>query len=140
MQNQQQPNENYNMQTTDMNDVGSNPVGSGNIVDVIEATGNINPTRFWMVFMVALTIALGMVIFFGGGYLTDEIKNLKQDNKQLQVKLDECPDKTLETFKKQQAELNELKHNVLRDAMKLDSIEKGKRKTLEKIQKIEKMQ
>jgi hypothetical protein len=141
MSNQETPNnENYDMSTTDMNSVGQNPINSSSVSEIIEATGNVNPTRFWMVFMVGLSICLGSVIFFGGNYLTDEIKSLKEDKKELQIQLYQCPDKTLERFKQQQIELNELKNDVLRNADRLDSIKEGKTRTLEKIQRIDKMQ
>lgn len=130
----------YEIPTTNMEDVGTeSPINASGIKDIIETTASVNPTSFWMVFMIVLSIGLAGVLFFGGGYLIDENKTLKQDKKEIQNKLDDCPDKALERFKQQQREIQEIKNSVLSDSVQLDKLEAAKKKRLEKLEQIDKM-
>lgn len=134
----QNNNENYEMPTTDMSDVGKdNPVNGSNISTIIDATGKLDPSKFWMVAMVILTIALGSILFFGGGYLIKELdkKELKIDD--LEKKLAACPEETLAKIKKQQLEFQDLKHIIKRDSVRIDSVILSKKNKIQKMQKIE---
>lgn len=93
----------YELPTTSMDEVGTdNPISASGIKEIIETTASVNPTSFWMVFMIVISVGLAAVLFFGGGYLIDENKTLKSEKKEIQTKLDDCPDKALERFKQQQ--------------------------------------
>ena len=68
--------QNYEIPITDLTSDGNNPILSPSTgADVITAVGGVTPERFWMVFMVIISIALGLFIFIGGGYLANEISS-----------------------------------------------------------------
>ena len=130
----------YEIPTTSMDEVGKeNPISATGIKEIIETTASINPTSFWMVFMIVLSVGLAGVLFFGGGYLIDENKTLKGEKKEIQIKLDDCPDKALERFKQQQREIQDIKKSVLSDSVQLDILEAAKKRRIEKLEQIDKM-
>ena len=109
--------QNYEMPITDLTDDKGNPILSPSTgADVITAVGGVTPERFWMVFMVIISIALGLFIFIGGGYLANEISTKNNEIVQLKKELKECPEETLNRIKEEQLKLEELKEIV-----KLDS-------------------
>ena len=105
--------QNYEIPITDLTSDGNNPILSPSTgADVITAVGGVTPERFWMVFMVIISIALGLFIFIGGGYLANEISSKNNEIIQLKKELKECPEETLNRIKEEQLKFQELKEIV----------------------------
>ena len=98
--------QNYEMPITDLTDDKGNPILSPSTgADIITAVGGVTPERFWMVFMVIISIALGIFTFIGGGYLANEISSKNNEITQLKKELKEGPEETLNRIKKEQLNL-----------------------------------
>ena len=131
--------QNYEMPITDLTSDGGNPILSPSIgADVITAVGGVTPERFWMVFMVIISIALGLFIFIGGGYLANEISSKNSEILQLKKELKECPEETLNRIKEEQLKFQELKEIVKLDSAKIDNALAKKKERLKSLKEIEK--
>lgn len=142
MQEQDNYNENeqpYQMPTTDLSDVGGdNPVvHSSSASDIITAVGGVDPSRFWMIAMIILSVGLGLTLFFGGGYLVKQLDNKETKILALEKKLEDCPEETLAKMKKQQLEFQDLKRVVKGDSIRIDSVILSKKTKIDKMKKIE---
>jgi len=129
----------YQMPTTDLTEVGGdNPVvHSASASDIITAVGGVDPSRFWMIAMIILTIGLGLTLFFGGGYLVKQLDNRESKILALEEKLENCPEETLTKMKKQQLEFQDLKQIIKRDSIRIDSVILSKESKINKMKKIE---
>ena len=131
--------QNYEMPITDLTSDGGNPILSPSTgADVITAVGGVTPERFWMVFMVIISIALGLFIFIGGGYLANEISSKNNEIIQLKKELKECPEETLNRIKEEQLKFQELKEIVKLDSAKIDNALTKKKQRLKSLKEIEK--
>ena len=131
--------QNYEMPITDLTSDGNNPILSPSTgADVITAVGGVTPERFWMVFMVIISIALGLFIFIGGGYLANEISSKNNEIVQLKKELKECPEETLNRIKEEQLKFQELKEIVKLDSAKIDNALVKKKQRLKSLKEIEK--
>ena len=131
--------QNYEMPITDLTSDGDNPILSPSTgADVITAVGGVTPERFWMVFMVIISIALGLFIFIGGGYLANEISSKNNEIIQLKKELKECPEETLNRIKEEQLKFQELKEIVKLDSAKIDNALTKKKQRLKGLKEIEK--
>ena len=131
--------QNYEIPITDLTSDGNNPILSPSTgADVITAVGGVTPERFWMVFMVIISIALGLFIFIGGGYLANEISSKNNEIIQLKKELKECPEETLNRIKEEQLKFQELKEIVKSDSEKIDSALIKKKERLKSLKEIEK--
>ena len=131
--------QNYEMPITDLTDDKGNPILSPSTgADIITAVGGVTPERFWMVFMVIISIALGIFIFIGGGYLANEISYKNSEITQLKKELKECPEETLSRIKEEQLKFQELKEIVKSDSEKIDSALIKKKERLKSLKEIEK--
>ena len=131
--------QNYEMPITDLTDDKGNPILSPSTgADLITAVGGVTPERFWMVFMVIISIALGLFIFIGGGYLANEISSKNIEITQLKKELKECPEETLNRIKKEQLKFQELKEIVKLDSAKIDNALAKKKQRLKGLKEIEK--
>ena len=131
--------QNYEMPITDLTDDKGNPILSPSTgADIITAVGGVTPERFWMVFMVIISIALGLFIFIGGGYLANEISSKNNEITQLKKELKECPEETLNRIKEEQLKFQELKEIVKSDSDKIDSALIKKKERLKSLKEIEK--
>ena len=131
--------QNYEMPITDLTDDKGNPILSPSTgADIITAVGGVTPERFWMVFMVIISIALGLFIFIGGGYLANEISSKNNEITQLKKELKECPEETLNRIKEEQLKFQELKEIVKSDSAKIDSALIKKKERLKSLKEIEK--
>ena len=131
--------QNYEIPITDLTSEGNNPILSPSTgADVITAVGGVTPERFWMVFMVIISIALGLFIFIGGGYLANEISSKNNEIIQLKKELKECPEETLNRIKEEQLKYQELKEIVKSDSVKINSALIKKKERLKNLKEIEK--
>ena len=131
--------QNYEIPITDLTSDGNNPILSPSTgADVITAVGGVTPERFWMVFMVIISIALGLFIFIGGGYLANEISSKNNELIQLKKELKECPEETLNRIKEEQLKFQELKEIVKLDSAKIDNALTKKKQRLKSLKEIEK--
>ena len=131
--------QNYEIPITDLTSDGNNPILSPSTgADVITAVGGVTPERFWMVFMVIISIALGLFIFIGGGYLANEISSKNNEIIQLKKELKECPEETLNRIKEEQLKFQELKEIVKLDSDKIDNALTKKKQRLKSLKEIEK--
>ena len=131
--------QNYEMPITDLtSDVGNPILSPSTGADVITAVGGVTPERFWMVFMVIISIALGLFIFIGGGYLANEISSKNNEIIQLKKELKECPEETLNRIKEEQLKFQELKEIVKLDSAKIDNTLTKKKQRLKTLKEIEK--
>ena len=131
--------QNYEMPITDLTDDKGNPILSPSTgADIITAVGGVTPERFWMVFMVIISIALGIFTFIGGGYLANEISSKNNEITQLKKELKECPEETLNRIKEEQLKFQELKEIVKSDSEKIDSALIKKKERLKSLKEIEK--
>ena len=131
--------QNYEIPITDLTSEGNNPILSPSTgADVITAIGGVTPERFWMVFMVIISIALGLFIFIGGGYLANEISSKNNEIIQLKKELKECPEETLNRIKEEQLKFQELKEIVKSDSVKINSALIKKKERLKNLKEIEK--
>ena len=131
--------QNYEMPITDLTDDKGNPILSPSTgADIITAVGGVTPERFWMVFMVIISIALGIFIFIGGGYLANEISSKNNEIVKLKKELKECPEETLNRIKEEQLKFQELKEIVKSDSEKIDSALIKKKERLKSLKEIEK--
>ena len=131
--------QNYEIPITDLTSDGNNPILSPSTgADVITAVGGVTPERFWMVFMVIISIALGLFIFIGGGYLANEISSKNSEILQLKKELKECPEETLNRIKEEQLKFQELKEIVKLDSAKIDNALTKKKQRLKSLKEIEK--
>ena len=131
--------QNYEIPITDLTSEGNNPILSPSTgADVITAVGGVTPERFWMVFMVIISIALGLFIFIGGGYLANEISSKNNEIVQLKKELKECPEETLNRIKEEQLKFQELKEIVKLDSAKIDNALTKKKQRLKSLKEIEK--
>ena len=131
--------QNYEIPITDLTSDGNNPILSPSTgADVITAVGGVTPERFWMVFMVIISIALGLFIFIGGGYLANEISSKNNEIIQLKKELKECPEETLNRIKEEQLKFQELKEIVKLDSAKIDNTLTKKKQRLKTLKEIEK--
>ena len=131
--------QNYEIPITDLTSDGNNPILSPSTgADVITAVGGVTPERFWMVFMVIISIALGLFIFIGGGYLANEISTKNNEIVQLKKELKECPEETLNRIKEEQLKFQELKEIVKLDSAKIDNSLTKKKQRLKSLKEIEK--
>ncbi len=131
--------QNYEMPITDLtSDVGNPILSPSTGADVITAVGGVTPERFWMVFMVIISIALGLFIFIGGGYLANEISSKNNEITQLKKELKECPEETLNRIKEEQLKFQELKEIVKLDSAKIDNALAKKKQRLKSLKEIEK--
>ena len=131
--------QNYEIPITDLTSEGNNPILSPSTgADVITAIGGVTPERFWMVFMVIISIALGLFTFIGGGYLANEISSKNNEIIQLKKELKECPEETLNRIKEEQLKFQELKEIVKSDSVKINSALIKKKERLKNLKEIEK--
>ena len=131
--------QNYEIPITDLTSEGNNPILSPSTgADVITAIGGVTPERFWMVFMVIISIALGLFTFIGGGYLANEISSKNSEINQLKKELKECPEETLNRIKEEQLKFQELKEIVKSDSAKINSALIKKKERLKNLKEIEK--
>ena len=131
--------QNYEIPITDLTSDGNNPILSPSTgADVITAVGGVTPERFWMFFMVIISIALGLFIFIGGGYLENEISSKNNEIIQLKKELKECPEETLNRIKEEQLKFQELKEIVKLDSAKIDNTLTKKKQRLKSLKEIEK--
>ena len=131
--------QNYEIPITDLTSEGNNPILAPSTgADVITAVGGVTPERFWMVFMVIISIALGLFIFIGGGYLANEISSKNNEIIQLKKELKECPEETLNRIKEEQLKFQELKEIVKSDSVKINSALIKKKERLKNLKEIEK--
>ena len=131
--------QNYEIPITDLTSEGNNPILSPSTgADVITAIGGVTPERFWMVFMVIISIALGLFTFIGGGYLANEISSKNSEINQLKKELKECPEETLNRIKEEQLKFQELKEIVKSDSAKINSALIKKKERLKSLKEIEK--
>ena len=131
--------QNYEIPITDLTSEGNNPILSPSTgADVITAIGGVTPERFWMVFMVIISIALGLFTFIGGRYLANEISSKNNEIIQLKKELKECPEETLNRIKEEQLKFQELKEIVKSDSVKINSALIKKKERLKNLKEIEK--
>lgn len=136
---------NYNLPNTELEDTPTNKriIDTLNIPEIITATGNVTPERFWMVVMIIIMLGLGLTLFFGGNYLNKQLEKkeleiAKKEEKidKLTIKLEECPQKALENLRENQEAINALKEDVRRSKEEVKQSNAEKIETLKKLEKI----
>lgn len=126
LNNQEEPN--YEIPENDISENLNNSglVGKSSVKEVIDAASGIDPTRFWIVFMVVLIIALASTIMFGGGYLIKQGDIKDNTIVELRKELKECPQKTLNDLKQQQRDIEELRNSVIYNSNRIQEIKQDK--------------
>lgn len=117
--------ESYEIPSNDMSESNSGEglVGKSSVKEVIEAASGIDPTRFWIVFMVGLVIALASTLMFGGGYIVKQVEIKDNVITGLRQELKDCPEKTLTDLKKQNEVIEQLRNNVLYNSSRINEIQ-----------------
>ena len=120
--------ERYEMPENDLseNSESGGLVGKSPVKEIIDSAGAVDPSRFWIVFMVALILALAAVIVFAGGYLVDQGKDKDKEIVELRKELKDCPQKTLNDLKRQQQDIEDLKNSVLYNNSRIQEIKQEK--------------
>ena len=120
--------ERYEMPENDLSENSENGglVGKSPVKEIIDSAGAVDPSRFWIVFMVALILALAAVIVFAGGYLVDQGKDKDKEIVELRKELKDCPQKTLNDLKRQQQDIEDLKNSVLYNNSRIQEIKQEK--------------
>lgn len=133
--------ERYNIPTNDLEeapDKSGGLLGKSSIKEVIEAASGIDPSRFWIVFMVALILSLAAVVTLGGGYLVEQGKAKDKEILTLRQEIKDCPEKTLDDFRKQQETIDALRRGVINDSERIQQIKSEKINDLQKLEVINK--
>ena len=134
-------NESYDeIPTNDINTSSkdSSLIGGSSVAETINAAGGVDPSRFWVVFMIALIIALASTIAFGGGYLVKQLDKKDIEIAALRVKLEECPQKALDDLQKQQRAIEEIKQNVINNSNRIQEIKYEKLKDVKNLEQMDK--
>lgn len=113
-------------------------IGGSSVTDTINAAGGVDPSRFWVVFMIALIIALASTIAFGGGYLVKQLDKKDIEIAVLRVKLEECPQKALDDLQKQQRAIEEIKQNVINNSNRIQEIKYERLKDVKNLEQMNK--
>lgn len=137
MQDEELNNEGYEIPTENIGE-DVKLVQRSTVAEVITAASNVDPSRFWIVFMIALILALTSAVVFGGGYLVDQGKKKDHEITELRKELKACPEATLENFKKQQQAIDELKSGLLENRGRIQEIKKEKIEEVNNLKHIEK--
>lgn len=127
----------YEMPTTELDSKGNPILSPSSGADVITAVGSVSPDRFWMIFMIVLSVALGLTLFFGGSYMISEIKTKNEEIQSLKKELKDCPEETINRIKKELEGVKELKNMVLEDSHRIDSTIEKKSSRIDKLQQID---
>lgn len=124
--------QNYEIPENDMSENSNNSglVGKSSVKEVIEAASGIDPTRFWIVFMVGLIIALASTIMFGGAYVIKQGENKDAVILDLRKELKECPQKTLNDLKQQQRDIEELRNGVIYNSNRIKEMKQDETEDL----------
>ena len=114
----------YEIPSNDMSESseGGGLVGKSSVKEVIEAASGIDPTRFWIVFMVGLVISLASIIMFGGAYILKQNDIKDATIVGLRQELKDCPEKTLMDLKRQNEAIEQLRNNVLYNSSRINEI------------------
>ena len=134
-------NESYDeIPTNDINTSSkdSSLIGGSSVAETINAAGGVDPSRFWVVFMIALIIALASTVGFGGGYLIKQLDKKDTEISALRVKLEECPQKALDDLQKQQRAIEEIKQNVINNSNRIQEIKYEKLKDVKNLEQMDK--
>lgn len=113
-------------------------IGGSSVADTINAAGGVDPSRFWVVFMIALIIALAAIITFGGGYLVEQLDKKDDEIAILRVKLEDCPQKTLEDLQRQQQAIEDIKQGVISNTNRIKELKLEKTKDVENLEQLDK--
>lgn len=113
-------------------------VGKSSVGDIITAASGIDPTRFWIVFMVGLVIALASIIMFGGGYILKQSEIKDNTILALRQELKDCPEKTLIDLKKQTEAIDQLRNNVLYNSSRINEIKTDAREDIQDLKEVNK--
>ena len=113
-------------------------IGGSSVADTINAAGGVDPSRFWVVFMIALIIALAAIITFGGGYLVKQLDKKDEEIATLRVKLEECPQKTLDDLQRQQQAIEDIKQGVISNANRIKELKLEKTEDVENLEQLDK--
>ena len=113
-------------------------IGGSSVADTINAAGGVDPSRFWIVFMIALIISLATIITFGGGYLVKQLDKKDNEIATLRVKLEDCPQKTLDDLQRQQQAIEDIKQGVISNANRLKELKLEKTKDVENLEQLDK--
>lgn len=134
-------NESYDeIPTNDINPSKSDKsiIGGSSVADTINAAGGVDPSRFWIVFMIALIISLAAIITFGGGYLVKQLDKKDNEIVTLRVKLEDCPQKTLYDLQRQQQAIEDIKQGVISNANRLKELKLEKTEDVENLEQLDK--
>lgn len=134
-------NESYDeIPTNDINTSKSDKslIGGSPVADTINAAGGVDPSRFWVVFMIALIIALASTIAFGGGYLVKQLDKKDDEIAKLRVKLEDCPQKTLDDLQRQQQAIEDIKQGVISNANRIKELKLEKTEDVENLEQLDK--
>ena len=113
-------------------------IGGSSVADTINAAGGVDPSRFCVVFMIALIIALAAIITFGGGYLVEQLDKKDDEIAILRVKLEDCPQKTLEDLQRQQQAIEDIKQGVISNTNRIKELKLEKTKDVENLEQLDK--
>lgn len=110
-------NKDYNIPETPYNEgqgLGSNP-----IADIITATSNVKPERFWMVALIILCLGIAGVASWlvtslerDKASFREQVEKKEEKISKLEKELRECPKKTLEELKLTHETLIEIQRDV----------------------------
>ena len=134
-------NESYDEIPTNDTDISKSDrsiIGGSSVADTINAAGGVDPSRFWVVFMIALIIALAAIITFGGGYLVKQLDKKDEEIATLRVKLEECPQKTLDDLQRQQQAIEDIKQGVISNANRIKELKLEKTEDVENLEQLDK--
>ena len=134
-------NESYDeIPTNDINisSKDSSLIGGSSVAETINAAGGVDPSRFWVVFMIALIIALASTVTLGGGYLVNQLNKKDVEISALRVKLEECPQKALYDLQKQQRAIEEIKQNVINNSNRIQEIKYERLKDVKNLEQMDK--
>lgn len=113
--------------------------------ELIKTVSEVDPTRFWMVVMMALIFSLSATIIAGGKYLVKEI-----EKKELQVKerdstiaqkdkeIKMCPEETIRRLKLEQETIKTLKTNIIEKNNSIDREINSVQKDVQKLEQFNK--
>lgn len=127
----------YQIPENDVSNTSDNGlIGKSSVENIITAAAGIDPTRFWIVFMVGLIIALASTIMFGGAYVIKQGENKDAVILDLRKELKECPEKTLIDLKKQTEAIDQLRNSVLYNSSKIDEIKTDTREDIRDLKEV----
>lgn len=129
----------YEIPSNDLSDkspTGGGLVGGSEVKDIIDSAAGVDPSRFWIVFMIAIIIALAATVIGGGKYLMNQGEKKDTEITELRKELKECPEKALDQILRQQQTIEDIKAGTISNGTRIQQIKKEKTEEINELKKI----